>query len=116
CSIVRSEYFYPEHQSERLESTAKRRGGSIGQPCDQCLAARVNIQAHHGALRSARHQKSRRRQIQLRWRCELRRSLLPMLGSRETLYAWHTWPGRCDQGFVRLLFLSVRKRREHSVD
>ena len=108
CAVVRSKYFHPKHQGEGLDSTAKGRGRSISQPRDQLFAAGVNIQAHHGARRIAGHEKSRRRQIQLRWRGELRRPLFPMLGSRKTLHAWYYRSRRCAQGLVRLLFLSVR--------
>ena len=58
---------------------------------------------------------SGQREIQLRRRRELRRSLFSNAGSaRKAVHPRHARAGRRDQSFVRLVFLSIRKRGRHS--
>ena len=60
--------------------------------------------------------KAGERAFQLQRRCQLRRPLFQMLGRGKTLHPRNARTGRCDQSFVRLIFLPIRKRGRHSVD
>ena len=82
------------HSTRILSSRASRR--KIGQRCRKTRAIRWSI-ARSAACRQARHssssrtrriardEKSRKRALQLRWRCELRRPLFPMLDSEKSI-------------------------------
>ena len=54
CAIIRAEHFHPEHQGERLDSAAERRGRSSSSTVRSAACpARLDIQAHHVSCRSA---------------------------------------------------------------
>jgi penicillin-binding protein 2 len=95
--------FIPSIKAKDWEALPREHGESAGEPRHQRLSAGVHVQARDGACGIA--QRPRECALQLRRRCRLRESLLPMPHRGAWRHTWRHWSGRRAEGLVQFLFL-----------